>query len=106
MPSIPASCLLVRTPCGQARRAVAVLSFRPEGGFMRRFSVGLLCVLCFVLVLPTQAQDQRCFPETTQCIGGRIRQFWEQNGGLLVFGYPITPQHEEQIEGKPFQVQW
>jgi peptidoglycan/xylan/chitin deacetylase (PgdA/CDA1 family) len=25
------------------------------------------------------------------CIEGRFRQFWEQNGGLAVFGYPITP---------------
>jgi hypothetical protein len=50
--------------------------------------------------------DQRCFPETGQCISGRIRQFWEQNGGLPVFGFPTTDQHQEQIEGKPFQVQW
>jgi hypothetical protein len=50
--------------------------------------------------------DQRCFPETGQCISGRIRQYWEQNGGLPVFGFPTTDQHEEQVEGKPFQVQW
>jgi hypothetical protein len=30
---------------------------------MRRFSIGLMCILCFVLVLPAQAQDQRCVPE-------------------------------------------
>ena len=50
--------------------------------------------------------DQRCFAETGQCISGRIREFWEQNGGLPVFGYPVAPQQEEQIEGRPFQVQW
>lgn len=49
---------------------------------------------------------QRCFAETGHCIAGRIREFWEQNGGLAVFGLPITLQHEEQIEGKPFQIQW
>ena len=53
-----------------------------------------------------QAQDARCFPETSQCIGGRFRQFWEQNGGLPVFGYPTGPQQQEQIEGRTFQVQW
>ena len=44
------------------------------------------------LGLPTsaQAQDARCFPETSQCIGGRFRQFWEQNGGLAVFGFPLS----------------
>ena len=39
---------------------------------------------------PTRAQDQRCFPETGQCISGNIRAFWQNNGGLAVFGYPIT----------------
>jgi hypothetical protein len=41
-----------------------------------------------------------------QSIAGRIRTFWEQNGGLPVFGLPITAQQDEQIEGKPLQVQW
>ena len=56
---------------------------------------------------PSLAQtSQRCFAETGFCMAGRIRSFWEQNGGLPVFGYPVTAQHEELIEGKPFQVQW
>jgi hypothetical protein len=42
-----------------------------------------------------QAQeDERCFPETGQCISRRFREFWEQNGGLAVFGYPLTPAEE------------
>jgi glucose/arabinose dehydrogenase len=49
---------------------------------------------------------RRCFAETGFCIEGRIRQFWEQNGGLPVFGFPIGPQGEERIEGQPLQVQW
>ncbi len=68
----------------------------------------LVGVLAFA-ALPTgttQAQTaQRCFPETGFCIEGRIRTFWEQNGGLMVFGFPIGPQKEEQIEGKSYQVQ-
>jgi hypothetical protein len=70
--------------------------------------VALLAALVLAAVpsLSSAQTDQRCFPETSQCISGRIREFWEQNGGLLVFGFPITPQHEEQIEGRPFQVQW
>jgi hypothetical protein len=53
------------------------------------------------------AQDtRRCFPETGYCITGRIRSFWEQNGGLLVFGFPITPQHAELVEGQMFETQW
>lgn len=56
---------------------------------------------------PAAAQTgQRCFPETGFCISGRLRQFWEQNGGLPVFGFPLGPQQEELIEGRPVQVQW
>ena len=48
----------------------------------------------------------RCFPETGYCIAGRLRDYWEQNGGLPVFGYPITPQQPEYVEGRTVQVQW
>jgi hypothetical protein len=50
--------------------------------------------------------SERCFAETGYCIDGRVRSFWEQNGGLPVFGLPITPQRAEQVEGRPFQAQW
>ncbi|HEX9372735.1 MAG TPA: hypothetical protein VF897_17110, partial [Roseiflexaceae bacterium] len=39
--------------------------------------------------------DRRCFPETGFCIEGRIRVFWERNGGLPIFGFPIAPQQPE-----------
>lgn len=66
----------------------------------------VLLLVAYSAVAPATAQDQRCFPETNQCISGRIREFWEQNGGLSVFGFPITDQHEEILENKPFQLQW
>jgi ELWxxDGT repeat protein len=68
----------------------------------------LLGILSLLLIapVPLQAQEQRCFPETGYCISGRIRSFWEQNGGLPVFGFPVGPQQEEQIEGRPIQAQW
>ena len=54
-----------------------------------------------------QAQlDRRCFRETGYCIAGPIRSFWESNGGLMVFGFPITPQQTERIEGRPIEAQW
>lgn len=49
--------------------------------------------------------DERCFAETGFCISGPIRAFWERNGGLPVFGLPIGPQQEEQIEGRAVQTQ-
>ncbi len=51
-------------------------------------------------------QAERCFDETGYCIAGRMRQFWEQNGGLPVFGLPITSQRMEMIEGQAIAVQW
>jgi hypothetical protein len=32
--------------------------------------------------------------------------YWERNGGLAVFGFPITAQSQEVVEGKALQVQW
>jgi Glycosyl hydrolase family 99 len=48
----------------------------------------------------------RQFPETGHQVCGRILEYWEQNGGLPVFGYPIGELTAQQIEGKTFQVQW
>ncbi len=55
----------------------------------------------------SQAQnDERCFDATDHCIAGRIGEYWEQNGGLPVFGLPITPQQQESIEGQTLELQW
>ena len=37
----------------------------------------------------------RYFPETGQSILGAFRLYWEQNGGLEQFGYPLTPEINE-----------
>ena len=37
---------------------------------------------------------------------GRILEYWNENGGLPVFGFPIADQTSQQIEGKPLQLQW
>ena len=40
----------------------------------------------------------RVFRETRHSLGGAFRSFWESNGGLQRFGYPLT---EEVIEPEP-----
>ena len=55
-----------------------------------------LAVVFAATSLPVQAADELCFPETNQCISGRFRQYWEQNGGLAVFGFPLAPAREER----------
>gem|GEM_PF-3656998 len=68
------------------------------------------CILClFVLSFaPTvRAQtDERCFDETGYCMSGRIREYWEQNGGLPVFGHNIhkllaTPRNKKLTRPDP-----
>ncbi len=66
--------------------------------------VPLFFLISFVPITAAQTAE-RCFPETGFCISGRVREFWEQNGGLTVFGFPKGPQQETIIEGKPFQAQ-
>ncbi len=67
----------------------------------------VLTALTAFPAVPAAAQSgQRCFPETGYCISGSIRAYWERNGGLPVFGYPITPQREERVEDRVLQVQW
>lgn len=75
---------------------------------MRHPRLWLLLVVLLLSFTPsaTAQTDERCFAETGFCMRGRIRQFWEQNGGLPVFGLPTGPQEEQLIEGKPYQVQW
>jgi hypothetical protein len=75
---------------------------------MRR-SMLIVVVLLGLAALPaavSRAQDARCFPETGNCISGPIRRYWEQNGGLPVFGYPTTPLQTETVESWTGPVQW
>ncbi len=63
--------------------------------------ISLLCGLALLALLlegalAANAQQQACFPQTGHCIGGRFAQYWQQNGGLPVFGYPLT---DELTEG-------
>lgn len=46
--------------------------------------------------------NRRFFPETGHSIGGRFRDYWEKNGGLTQFGYPLT----EEVFEDGLTVQW
>jgi len=58
-------------------------------------SLALLATL-FAGALPAEAQQRTCFAQTGHCISGRFVQFWQQNGGLPVFGYPLTDELTQQ----------
>lgn len=77
---------------------------------MRRVRLLMLAAL-FAVGIPaysaTAQADNRCFPQTGKCISGVIRRYWEANGGLAVFGYPITDLAvETNAEGFTGPTQW
>ncbi len=75
-----------------------------------------LLALALSLALPTAGQsvaqtDRLCFPDVpaiANCIEGRFRSYWHQNGGLAVFGYPLTAPAEEvnPDTGETYLTQW
>ncbi len=81
---------------------------------MRRklFSLALICFVLLPLLLtvrPSHAEP-RCFPEAApaiqHCIDEPFRSFWEQHGGLAVFGYPLTGAYAEQTDSGPITMQF
>jgi hypothetical protein len=75
---------------------------------MKRYLPALLLLLALLPASPALAA-QRCFPEAApaivDCIDGRIGAFWAEHGGLPVFGYPISRQFSQQVEGRTVDVQ-
>ena len=75
-----------------------------RGSIAARVGAILMVLTALILsALPASAQTGRlCFnvPGITNCIEGRFREYWEQNGGLQVFGYPISaPMQMSTAEG-------
>jgi hypothetical protein len=58
----------------------------------------VLVVFALGLLLPVHSRaqsDTRTFPETGFSVSGRFLEFWRDNGGLPIFGYPLSPELEE-----------
>jgi glucose/arabinose dehydrogenase len=83
-----------------------------HGVSMRPRTIALLLGLGLLLagaLAPMAAVAQtsgRCFSETNECVNGRFLQFWQNNGGLAVFGLPLAEQAPEQGAGGVFDTQW
>ena len=70
------------------------------------FSVILLALVGNLIAAPSiQAQSRLCFAEVPNCIEGRFAEYWQQNGGLPVFGFPISSATTQQVGGGSFLVQ-
>lgn len=82
---------------------------------MRRHTTQLAVLLMLALglvitTLPARAQSGVvCFkdvPGIGSCISERFLEYWRENGGLPVFGYPLTPAFEQQTPEGTFLVQY
>jgi hypothetical protein len=76
---------------------------------------GLICLTAMMplssAAMVGAANSRICFPEAapaiTDCIEGRLADFWQSNGGLPVFGYPISAVREEATtDGQSHLVQY
>src|SRR5207244_3620922 len=48
----------------------------------------------------------RTFAETGQTVRGPFLAHWEGHGGLAIYGFPISPELVEILDGKPYLVQY
>ncbi len=60
------------------------------------------------LAAPIAAPQCFAVPGISNCLDGRFQSFWNGNGGLPVFGYPVTAQRAERNAdtGQTFDTQW
>jgi hypothetical protein len=82
----------------------------PEGeGNGTEIMLGRLGVAIYEPEAPTTVKEgARFFPETGHNLSGAFRAFWEKNGGLPLFGYPISEVKQEvnPDDGKEYLVQY
>ena len=57
---------------------------------------------------PRPREGGRYFPETRQWVSGAILKYWTDHGGLMMYGYPISPAFMERNpdDGKTYLVQY
>ncbi|MBC8164017.1 MAG: hypothetical protein H7Z42_22635 [Roseiflexaceae bacterium] len=79
---------------------------------MKRMMVALslmvLLLSSLAVAAPADAAPRtRCFSETGKCVSGTMLDYWERNGGLAVFGLPISDARaESNNDGWSGPTQW
>lgn len=73
----------------------------------RWFMIGAVLFGFLQQIQTVNAQRTKCFDKTGYCVSDPILAYWEKNGGLAVFGYPISELQSETVEGAwTGPVQW
>ncbi|HEX2910075.1 MAG TPA: 6-bladed beta-propeller [Chloroflexia bacterium] len=81
--------------------------------YYNRYSFLVIALLVLTLGLSCNtpvlsAAESRYFPETGKSVSGQFLAYWQSNGGLASFGYPISEAQNElsKTDGKPYLTQW
>ena len=75
----------------------------------RRQWAGLLILLAAALLVSAappraaEAQGKIYFPPTGHFLGGAFRSFWERNGGVEIFGFPVSEEFVQTRDGRVAQ---
>lgn len=67
------------------------------------FVLLLSALLLSAVPAPARAQGRIYFPQTGQFLGGAFRSYWERNGGVEIFGYPVSPEFVQNRDGRVAQ---
>jgi len=93
----------------------AELELHPENSEPFDIMPTLLGDLIYKAKYPGGAPNQQAstvnpikFEKTGKTLGGDFRKYWEANGGLAQFGYPISDEFQEKspLDGKTYPVQY
>ena len=65
-------------------------------------------VACKPVKAFASSKSRLYFPETGHSLSGAFLTYWRENGGLPIFGYPLTEEFTEisSTDGKPYTVQY
>jgi len=79
-------------------------SFHPGWRTLRRRAVLALILVAISVIPSVSAQSSpRYFTPTGHYLRGAFRSFWERNGGLPIFGYPITEEYIRKSDRRVIQ---
>jgi hypothetical protein len=93
----------------------AVFEYHPELPAGKNVLLSLLGSFEYSRKYPNGAPNQKPsafnpvrFKETGKTIGGRFRAYWEKNGALPQYGYPISDEFQElsELDGNTYIVQY
>jgi hypothetical protein len=74
------------------------------------FAFAVVLILALAIRPQPASAHELCFPadKTPHCFGDPFSDYWENNGGLPVFGYPITTAANEvnADTGQTYNTQW